>query len=415
MRKQLVLLFLQATIAVAIDWQALGINADPPSFTNALIGTAETELSMHTGPSEEFTIIDVIPVRSPVQVVGWMSRWLGEGYPYTPSLWVRAFYGDKKGWICAYKGAQRFLTRNGEPLFTMVVLGPNVAGYWCEDLTRIPLLSSVDFIAMGWVDGENDDHVFTIKYGDKACAFGIDYDSIGENFRRLPQMRGNQSFPLMVTESWWDLSILFRYPEVKYRFADNRSTDYMFSGPGYDFPLCEGIVSGFGSIFWVSDDWALLGDEDWGIGWIPLIDLRLYRAVGFAICPEPPSGKYKHQETDTGLSYWQELYPDKGVYEINIHRAYFVRIPWPKLSSVEFYQPSDALIPIGTVKPNEPIQTGFHETGEEIYRIKLPKQVDEKQEYRVKINTSYREDGDNAVEFVVSPLASIYGLASDWW
>lgn len=416
MQKSLLGMALIAAAAYGATLEELNIARDPENLEGALYGEALCNLNLRLGPSEEFDSIAVIAGGSEIPIIGWVSGDGGE------SLWVRTWYGEDKGWACAFGGEERLIARDGGPLFPLVVVADGLSFYvmkagaeWPFNWKDILLKkgSTLEFISVC------DNEIFSSGWHDCRVYVksGKDYGIINiygnEPKREVDGERGTTTTeprPLAVSAppAFTALSLEYQARVGLYDFVGPEEYGYLFAGPGNQYEKM-GAHDGYvitDTVF-VEGLWALV--KVWGgFGWIYL-----------GTAEEPNIQTYGHfrnreaidEDTQSIIDEMGEYvaiglkitkWPTRDKIYVEMTGPYFSAdsLENTEVVKITVWQPPDSDTPLYSGPPLDKTEGGWHETVLYSYGATMPATFAPDEPFRVVGDFSFKETREFQMEFL---------------
>jgi len=404
-----ILLFIVFLLVVAIwatDWKSLGVACEPLDTTYAFPATTIQPLSFRAGPGTDFAVMGMIPQGEQVTVLGWLN--CGWGHADRSELWVRAEYGGKRGWLCAYSDGERLLERDGGPLFPIRILIKNPRELDKRDLD-VPAGETVEFIS-----NQNPyDYIYTgsllVKWG-SALGYIYKHSFEPEEYEDLPESiveKAKQEELLEYPKGFWELGVLDNHKQYLFDYIDAKVNEntHFYSGPGFDYPELDLIENG--SLLFVEGKWALVQVfPAWG--WIYIGDeigpkIRVYSSLAVLEAPYP-EGDFPEIEDGgaPGMSLGKDIWPKTTHLMLECWGAYFCElIKVMKIKGLKIYQPPESLKALENIRLSPVIKTGWHETIIRKYPITFKSNFDPGKPFRLIFTVDYGKYGSFPAEIKV--------------
>jgi hypothetical protein len=410
------LVVLTSAQALGLTRHPLGVAQDPENLDGAIYGEALCNLNLRLGPSEEFDSIAVIPGGSEIPIIGWVGGDGGE------SLWVRTWYGEYRGWACAFGGEERLIGRDGGPLFPLVVVADGLSFDVRKAVVDWPLNwqdmqlkkgSTLEFISVCdnelFSSGWHDCRVY-VKYGRD---YGI-INIYGDKPKRdVDEERGTVTtepspWAVSAPPEFTALSLEYQARVGLFEFVGPEEYGYLFAGPGNQYEKLEPhnhyvIV---GSIF-AEGQWALV--RVWGgFGWVYLgtaeePNIQTYGHFGKrAVIGEDTQSIIYEIGEDVDIGVKITNWPTRNKIYLEMTGPYFSAdsLENTEVTRITVYQPPDSDTPLYSGPPLDKIESGWHETGFYSYGATMPETFAPDEPFRVVGDFSFKETQEFEMEFL---------------
>jgi len=348
-----------ASATLAATREELNLPRDPENLEGAIYGTTVYNLNLRSGPGTEFDVVGLVPGGERVPVIAWLDR-RGK-----KEIWIRARFDGLGGWLCAFQGEERYVEREGGPLFPVAVAAAELRFEYLQseypsrwETVWLPRGETVELVSIWGSDffSRPSGRIgFDVKYGDKlGYLFAYDNEPSPSHVKPGEATGWFVTFPpaLLALNLAYDANPLYYYPGE----AQKRGQGF-YLGPGTAYRRPFSPPPGR-TVFFVDGDWALVGSRE-ELAWVDMGTrerprLRMYRTLGRRELPPPP-----RRASDEAFEGWylsgavqREFWPGRRTLYAELCAATDCTRS-VTVDSVAVYQPPEAEAAIWEGAPRE--------------------------------------------------------------
>jgi hypothetical protein len=415
MKRAAVILMLLGDVGLpadALSRHGLNVAQDPPNLEGAVYGNTLYSLNLRAGPSGKLKAIGTVRRGAEVPILGWITG-LRQG-----ELWVRTWYGGKKGWVCAFREETRLIARDVGPLFPLAVAAEVIKldvrkrrevrpdNRTEPTLRRGDVMEFISIADNDFFSAYFDECLFYVRYEDVyglVNAFG-DESNVEEMGRT-----GNDSrrpWAVTFTPDFLSLSLEYNYGTGLFDFIGPEECRSYYGGPGFEYEKFDPYLVIVDIVF-VEGRWALV--KTWGgFGWVyigtaeePNIQTYGYYSRDVP-CAYPPSVPEDEIGDGLDVAIKGTRWPRRSRVCVELTGAYFDGdlLENTTVDFVAVYQPPGSDTPLYNGPPGEVLWNGWHETVFASYSAELSNAFAYDRPFRVIADFSYKGRDEFEMEFL---------------